>query len=134
MTKPSNFILNSDYATPKNDDGNTFSVTVPSGISVPGASVVVLSETKEVGMSGANLRARISSSKDGSRWFSVPTVYYDRVGSGGGYYLYATLHRVSSTQLRLSVFIPNPYGLTMSGEAGSEVISAVATTLIPPFS
>lgn len=133
MTKPENFILNTDYAAPKNDDSGTFSITVPSNISVPAAGISLI-ETKQIGSAGANLRARMSSTKDGNRWFCVPTVYYDRTGSMGGYFLFATVHRISATELRFTVFIPNPYGSTMTGAAGSETINVVVNTFIPPFS
>lgn len=136
--KASDFIQTSDYATLKNDAKTTLTVTLPATASIGASSVGTWTSTTTVGVPGSSIRARISSSV-GSTVYMMNTVAYSSStgatvsGMPIGYDIYATVHRVSATQVRLSVFIPNPYGDTMNITGLARTITAVIATFLPPF-
>ena len=58
MTKPSNFILHSNYATLKNNANGSLSVTIPNGSSIGANQTRTFSTDIALGKSGGSLRAR----------------------------------------------------------------------------
>ena len=135
MTKPSNFIMNTDYATLKNDAKGTLTVVLPASTSVAGATVASWTDTITIGEPGSSIRARIMSTKNNVVYCVNSVGYaYSTGGSGPGtdYLIYATVLRISPTQIRLSVLIPNQYGSTQNITGLSQTISATVATFIPP--
>lgn len=133
-TFPENFIITSDFATLKND-----STAVTASVVIPSAYVVASGASAEwhsdivAGTKGAAMRARIRSSKYGSRWLAAPQTNYTRTGSLGTYTLVAYVYLVSAGTLRCSVSLSNPAGSSMTTEAGTETIDFSVSTFIPPF-
>jgi hypothetical protein len=133
-SQPENFIINSDYATLKND-----SIAVTATVSVPASVAVGTNGTLEyhtdisAGTAGASVRCRIRSSKFGSRWMATPQMSYSRLGSAGPYSLVAFVYVVSPGVIRCSVNMQNPSGVPMTTEAGVETIDFSVSTFIPPF-
>ena len=58
MTKPSNFILNSNYASMKNNDNKTVSVVIPNGTGIGPLGTANFYTDIVVGKSGGSIRAR----------------------------------------------------------------------------
>jgi hypothetical protein len=137
MTKPEQFILNSDYATLKNDARNTIQITIPGSMVISASSTYSNSTIITLGTIGAAIRSRINSNKDPSLDMLGSSVSYSRTGtSGGGPALYdvlACVTRESSTTVRLTVLIRNPYGATLTLAAGSEIITADINTFLSPY-
>lgn len=62
--RPSRFILNSDYATLKNDAEGVVQLTVPGLVNIPaGGANVVYKATLQIGSPSAGLRSYVTSSK-----------------------------------------------------------------------
>ena len=133
-TQPENFIINSDFATLKNDTvAATATVTVPGSVSVPSGGSMEWHQDIPAGTKGAAIRCRIRSSKFGSRWMASPQVTMTRNGSGGFYTLVAYVYLVSPGVLRCSASLYNTTGAAMTTEAGTETIDFSISTFIPPF-
>ena len=137
MTKPSDFISTTDFATLKNDAGGNGAVTVPSGTSVAGSGAYYNSVDLTIGVAGSIVRGQIASSKASGDFYSSQIMSMGRTGTVDGYSatysIYAFFYRTSPTNLRLQVFIPNPYGSTLTGAAGDETFTFFASTFIPPY-
>lgn len=61
--KPSRYILNSDYATLKNDEEVTLSIDIPNSFTITPGRAVTFSATATGGQKSAGMRWSISSSK-----------------------------------------------------------------------
>lgn len=137
MTKPTQFILNTSYATLKNDDSGSGSVVVPSSVNIAGSGSVSYSTDLTIGAQGAFTRARIRSSKEGSRWIVANAIGYIRTGTTLGspaiYDIFAFVWRPNATTLRLQVHIQNPYSSTLTTASGAETIDFFVNTFLPPF-
>lgn len=140
MTKPKDFIMSSDYATLKNDNSGRLSVTLPSSLNIPAATVQTYTDTVTMGVAGGALRARINSSK-GDGWHAYPVVVYSSSTGGSlpsfpgidiAYDIFVNVHRTSPTQVRLTVAIPNGWGETLSITGLSQTITAHVATFLPP--
>lgn len=137
MSKPDNFILNSDYATLKNDARNSASVTFPGSQSI-GANVVrSYQSTINLGEGGSSIRSRISSSKDSNNWYACTSIYYIRTGTVSGspatYDLRGVITRTSPTEVTVIAAVLNPYGSTLVTASGDEVLSFLVNGFLPPF-
>jgi len=140
MTKPSNFIENSDYATLKNDDNNSISVSITdSGLLAFGATKVYESFLN-IGTTNAGLRVQMySSAAPNNIWcamgMTVPvTVTVTPGGSTFSYDLPVTLERVSATSVRLySIFYSFGVGVSMQITSGYQTITADVVTFLSPF-
>lgn len=138
MTKPSNFILNTDYATLKNDADGYVSVALPSSLNIAAATTYSTSSSITLGVAGSDIRQRISTSKD-NIWYTSRSILYASSsgatvsGSPSSYDVVVTVSRTAPTTITLTVFIPNPYGSTMTITGLSQVISAYVATFIPPM-
>jgi hypothetical protein len=146
MTKPSNFILNSDYSTLKNDDSAEYSFTI-TGSKVIAASPpysFIQTETFDVGASlGATQRVQIETSLEPDKWYSGSALQYIANGtySASGPTQYPTqmvVYRTSSTQVTVLVLIANqggPFGAgSLTTEATTRTVRIRVATFIPPFS
>lgn len=137
MTKPSNFIMTTDYATLQNDDGTSTTVTAPGSASVPGSSYVEYHTDLTIGAQASINRVQIASSKDSNTRFATQALYYLRTGTVGGvatpYNILAFAYRTSATNLRCQVYIPNPNLTTLTTASGNETFTFYIDTFIPPF-
>lgn len=139
MVKPSNFIMNSDYATLANDDTGIATVTIPGGVSVPAGGTYIQSVDIAIGATASINRIQFSSSKDfNTRYSAIGFMGWTRIGTVLGatasYEVYAIPHRISSGFLRLDAYIPNPYGDVLIGDSGNETLTFYIDTFIPPHS
>jgi len=138
MTKPENFILNSDYATLKNDGSTTLSVTLPDTLSIPPSTTYSISATASLGVAGASTRQRISSTKNAIQYITKSVVYSYTSGATviGEPFVYWSIfvfiNRRTSDSVDLTVFIPNQYGNTMNITGLSQTITAKVATFLPP--
>ena len=141
MSKPSNFILNTDFATLQNDDNGGTSFIIPASIAIPfsGAYSYSASYTFEVGTTGASSRPVVNTSADPTNWHvgSSLTIYADGSDSILGavtYYYTIYLTRIDASTVQVNVLIPNQGPGTLTTESAARTISITVATLIPPFS
>jgi len=136
MSRPSQFILNTDFPTLKNDGAGTADVVVPSAISVPGSGTASYSADIDIGVQGSISRSMFKSTVTDTDWHAGTQREFVRTGTESGfpvpYSLYAFTYRLNPTTIRCQVFIANPYAGTLTGAAG-ETISFIVKTFIPPF-
>lgn len=137
MVKPSSFITSSDYATLKNDDSTIATVVFPASVAIAGSGSRTETFDVTIGAKGAINRIQISSSKDSSKRYVTQTLAYTRTGTVGGfptpYSILAFVSRTSATNLRCTVYVPNPSGSTLTTASGDETFVFYIDTFIPPF-
>lgn len=138
MTKPSDFILTTDYATLKNDNKGSVSITLPSAILIPAAGIYSQSASIPIGVRGSSFRSRISSTKRTEQFVTNTVVYsYSSgatvIGSPTNYDIFVTVTRANPTSLTLSVTIPNGFADPMSVTGLAQTITANVATFLPPF-
>jgi len=141
MTKPSNFIINSDYATLRNSQlGLTASVTVPSGAVVPARASREWVQDITIQAPYAISSCRISSSKYYNRWIVCNTM--DMMwthgdlsdGSTGVWYdVYCFVRRLNATTVRFAAVITNTYDFELTCDPFDETFNLVMNTFVPPF-
>jgi hypothetical protein len=136
MTKPSNFILSSDYTTVKNDSNGSATVTVPASVVIAGNGYTTYTADINIGTKGSFARGRIKSSLD-TDYYVANNVDYIRTGINGGspatYDLNVYFWRPSTSILRCQVLIQNPYGTALTTSSTSETLSFYANSILPPF-
>lgn len=139
MTKPESFIINSDYATLKNDATTTLSVTIPNSLSLAGVSIYTLTDTVTIGQRGSSIRSRIHSTMR-DQWFVANQVTYSYMSGAThplwgdlNYDIYVTVNRTSSTQLSLIVTILNGYDEPITINGAGQTITAKVATFLPPY-
>lgn len=136
MTKPESFILTSDYATLKNDAVGSLTVVLPSGTVIPAGGINQWSDTITIGTVGSSIRVRLVSTENNVIYSTNTVGYVHTTGASGpatDYLIYATVHRINPTQVRLTVFIPNPYGSDLTVSGMGYTISARIATFLSPF-
>lgn len=136
-SSPEKFIMSSDFASLKNDDEVTITVTVPGSQSVAAGDKWTATTDMTAGTKNASLRSQVTASKAPNDTYALPNIYVTRNGTVSGfpspYSLYAFLTRVSPTTIRATAMILNPYGATLTGEAGSETFTFKVRTFRSPF-
>lgn len=137
--KPQDFIAISDFATLKNDNKGSITLTLPSSLSVAAASTASITSSLTIGAPGSSFRSRIIASVDNISYVAT-NVGYGRTsgatvsGFPVGYEVFVSVHRTSPTELSLIAFIPNPYGSTLSIKSGlAGTITAYVATFLPPY-
>ena len=137
MANPESFTVTTDFPTLKNDGLGDTTITIPASVNIAGNGYAEYTSDVVAGASGAIQSSRIASSKDSNRWYQAQVVVLDRTGVNGGfsapYSVAFFIRRLSATTLRCEVLIPNPYGTTLTTEAGVETISYHINTFIPPY-
>lgn len=137
MTKPSKFILTTDFPTLKNDDTQAGQLVLPGSLTVASGGNVTGTGDVTMGQLGAVIRGRIASTKNSDIFYSGQAIVFDRVGTFAGspapYPMACFMYRISATVVRFVVYIPNPYGGTLTLEAGTDTITLQANTFITPF-
>jgi hypothetical protein len=95
--------MSSDFASLKNDDGVTVSVTVPGGQVVGASSKFTVSTDVTVGTKNAAIRAQVTSSKFSGATYVTHQIYFLRSGTVTGlaatYDVYAYVTRPDATTL-----------------------------------
>lgn len=130
---PENFILSTDYASPRNDASGTLQVTVPSNVNISSGSVWTTSQTLTIGTRGASVRSQIASSKDSNKFYVG--AWQDRIRNGnfGTYDIFIVLSRLSPETIVITASIFNPYGGTLVGAVGAETFTAEVKTYLSAF-
>ena len=140
MTKPSNFILNTDFATYKNDAIGSIVFTVPGSIAIPFNSRYTASYSTTLGQNGAPSRAFINSSAKPSQWYVGQSlqVVADGIDSLFGtvtYFYIIYITRTGPSTVTASVEIDNyaPGSGTLTTESTPRTITVKLATFLPPF-
>jgi len=142
MVKPSRFILNTDYATLKNDDEAILTFTIPGSIVIPasGSYSNVTSHTVEIGTTGAPMRALINSSYNANLWFYGSVLQINASGTDSiigavTYQYWIAVTRSSQTTADVLVIIANQTGTggTLTTEPTVRTITVRLSSFIPPF-
>lgn len=133
MATPTNFILNSDFASLKNDDGTSVSVTFGGSTVISANSTASVTQDVVIGAQSSINRVQIASSKDSNKRYSTQALSFSRVGSAGIYNIYAFVSRISSTTLRCRVYVPNPFGSSLTTASGDETFTFYIDTFLSPF-
>lgn len=144
MTKPENFILNSDYATVKNDATGTMTLNIPSGTTIPASSgssygLVNFETFLDIGETDAGIRGYISTTKfsgiyapfGGSYNVRVLTRYNTTGTPVFDLYFTVILERVSPTRLRLYCQIGNSFSFSLTIMDSQTITFDLATFLSP---
>lgn len=135
--KPSQFIINTDYPTLKNETHVSANGTIPSSQVIAGGGYYSLTGNVNVGSLGSLARGRIASTKNFTQYYAGQSILFHRTGTVGGspfgYDIFALMFRVSATTLRFQIYIPNPYGSTLTCEAGTETIYFYANIFNAPY-
>lgn len=134
-SKPSSFLLTTDFPTFKNDASANGTVSIAGGLVIAGSSAFTASGDFSIGTQGAVTRSRWWSSVD-STWYSGQYIIYNRTGTVGGvggfaYNIFLSVFRTAPTTMRLQVVIPNPYGTPLTGAAAETIIMYSETFIAP---
>lgn len=137
MPVQSNFIVSTDYPTLKNDAEIEGQIIIDGSLSIAGGSYETGYADVEIGEPGSLTRTRIASSKNSNTFYWGQVVVFGRTGTNGGspapYDIFVFVNRISLTTLRFQAYIPNPYGTTLTGEAGTDTITIKTNTYIAPY-
>jgi len=131
-SKPLKFILNSNYATLKNDSvTTTVTVTIPGGDSIAGSSYRSYTADVSVGSIGAPMEVQINYSI-GSQRFAVGSMQIiENAGTGTQYQGTVSVQRPSASvaRLRVDYFNGNVGAITTVARTATAYIR----TYLPPF-
>jgi len=140
MVKPSRFILNTDYASLKNDDGDTLSFTVPGSIVIPasGTYTNVATHPITIGTAGAPMRSLINSSFSPDLWFYGANLQIVADGTDSilgpfTYSYWVAVTRTAADVATVYVIIANQGLGTLTTESTVRTITVKLNTFIPPF-
>lgn len=137
MSKPENFILNTDFATSKKDDYKVFTLTYTGSSTIPAGFTRIDSDIV-MGSPGSIINSRIASSKYSNQFFATPVISFNRSGKFGTqsvpYNILAYVSRLSLDTVRATILIPNPYNTPFTSEVGDETFTFEVATIIPPIS
>ena len=131
-SKPLKFILNSNYATLKNDSNTTtVVVTVPSGDSVAGGAYRSYTADVTVGSKGAPMETQINYSIGTQRFTTGAIQVVENAGTGTQYQGTVSIQRPTATTARLRVdyFNGNVGAITTVARTATAYIR----TYLPPF-
>lgn len=137
MSKPENFILNTDYPTLKNDDVGTVSISIPASIVIDAGDYWSSSQTIDIGTSGSVIRSTIKSSRNNKEYVSstIAEGLYASAPSGVVYYLSIDVYRTSPTQITVYASIVNTVfpSSIMQTSSTAETITVKLATFLSPF-
>ena len=137
MSRPSEFILDTDFPTLKNDGSGSTEVTITGSATIAGSSSASYTSDLTIGVQGSVSRARFKSTVTDTTWHSGTQREFIRVGQESGspafYSMYAFTYRLDANTIRCIVYIPNPYAGTLTLDTTSYTVSFYVNTFIPPF-
>ena|ERR1700757_3009216 len=138
MVKPIHFITSSDFPTLQGDGTASAVGVITGGLTIAAGNYLGTQGDATIGSAGAITRGLIWSSKNGNIGLVGNGFSFQRTGTVGGapaaYSLVAFMWRVGPNILRFQIYIPNPYGSTLTTEAGDDTINMYAATFKAPFS
>lgn len=141
MTKPSSFILNTDYATLKNDGKARVTFIIPASVAIPSSGTYSYIATTDVtvGSKGAVTRTSINTAVEPSTWYSGSYLKIIRQGTHTvfGTYIY-TVHIYLTVDsvgvVTANLLIQNDSGTgTLTTEASTRSVTIDIATFLPPF-
>lgn len=132
MTKPAQFILDTDYTTLKNDTNNTIQIVVPASTIIPANSYVEFTSSITASVPGSIVQAQIGDSFMGQVLIGNQVVFHHDTASP--YDVLCLTYRPNATTLTCLVYIPNPYGTPTTGIAQNVTYTFYIDTYLPPFS
>lgn len=141
MTKPTNFIQSSDYASLKNDSKGTVSLYIGASPALALNVTYTYEAFLDIGTVNSPIRCQIRNDIAPNTIYLSPQIQVllqmTVTGSGGGvfpYYTTAYIERISPTKIRLAC---NVYGQTATGTTtitgGFQTITADVVTFLSPF-
>lgn len=140
MTKPSNFILSTDYATYKNDAVGQVSLVIPASIVIAPNTSYTATQSVTLGTRGAPARTFINHSAEPTRWHIAPQIQVvasgiDSISGARDYFYYVYITRTSPTSVTLNIEIPNlAFGAgNLTTESLARTVTVNVATFIPPF-
>lgn len=135
MTKPQRFILDSDYASLKNDSKGRIALVIPSGAVIPAGGSVTWSSELEIGTRNATMRTQMVSSLVPDQWTPGNMRAIDMLMNYSGSPSLETgmvsVIRVSPTRIRLYCTHFNFAPFNISVITGQTVTADVVTFLSP---
>ena len=133
MTKPRDFILDSDYASLKNDNRGRLTLTIPAGATIPSGGSTTWSTELDIGTVNASLRTQMQSSLVPSQWtpgnMRVIDMNMNYSGTPSLESGMVSIIRVSPTRIRLYCTHFNFAPFTISVITGQTITADVVTLL-----
>jgi hypothetical protein len=142
MTKPSDFIQNSDYTSIGSDAVATATLVLPNSATITAGSQGEWHTDITVGKINAPMLALMSSTKGGSASMPVTSLIvkadhysYPSTGDLGELWTAAYLYRLNATTVRLQCIIDNSNGPSeaMSVSGFSQTVTAQIRTFVDPL-
>ena len=142
MTKPEDFIMNTDYVSLPNDDKDTVAVTIPAGVTIASGSSANYTQDVAVGSKGSYLRVRLNIAGVTYPNLTPGTtaVIYQTNGSmpslgvtGLPYAIAILVYRISATHVRIHARIVSTYPATFNCNNPAITATATINTYISPF-
>lgn len=137
MTKPSNFIMHSGYASIKNNDNGTVTLNIPNGAAIGPDATAVFSQDIVVGKSGGSFRSR--GRVNGGTWMPCSAIDLEinveipAYGTGVFTQPYtAYLRWINATTIRLAFPIFNYSDQTLYVRS-AYTFEFKINTFLPPF-
>lgn len=130
MSKPLNFILNSDFASLLNDsDSTTITVNIPAGVIIANGGSIQYSSTATIGTSGAPIIFSISDSADITGAYIARQLFCNPVSNSPS--ILVRVNRSNATTVIVRVFVYNMSGSNKT--TVSRTINVKCRTFLPPF-
>lgn len=132
--KPSRFIMNTDYATLKNDAEGTAQLTLPNLVNIPaGSGNVVYSATIQIGASSsAGIRSYVTSSKYNYALCS-PSFFIACKQDGNDSSCSCDISRVDANKIQIRVTFAAADGASTQYTGMQQTLTIHAKTFINPF-
>lgn len=135
MTKPSNFIVHTGYASLKNDGNTTAQLVIANGTTIPSGGRE-LSTIVTLGSKGGSLRTRMKRSTD-SYWrpaANVSLLVSINYPGDGTYQEYTSVNvrRISATQVKVYCILQN-FSPGTTSVVGTTTIDVKISTFLSPF-
>ena len=129
---PSKFIINTDYATLKNDASGTAVITIPDTVNTPVGSDTIYRATLQIGASdGAGYRFYITSSKYN---YAITSPAFAVACKESGYdsYFYCQVYRQGKSFVFEAVFMGDDWGTYHYTNSG-QTLTLHIQSFISPF-
>lgn len=132
MVKPSQFILDTDYATLKNDTSNIAQVTIPANSVIPANGYTEHSVDIVAGLPGSLIQAQIGDTYMGQVIVGNQVVFDHSTATP--YSVLCMAYRINATTVRCTAYRPNPYNTNTTGINQAITYTFYIDTFLPPFS
>lgn len=130
MSRPKKYILNSDFATLKNDsDTTTITVNVPATSLPPG--IQTYTSTASIGLSGSPIEYDINYSLNSKRWVTTRFEFVENEGSAIEYQGTVFVYKSGESIVTVKVVVFN--GSASSITKIARTVTVRARTFLSPF-